>query len=161
MDKLEQVTGETDILERLNKTMDELLTYKNIYIATIDTANERMGKIEKKLAEVKPEFPKEFQVQIEKVEETIEKVSSEQKGLKKDLNELFEMHEKVLIQLEKEREGDLAYMKGLDNELKSHTITTDEKLKDIEKEIAKTRTESEKANKLKTAFQNFFKIIME
>jgi uncharacterized alpha-E superfamily protein len=161
MDKLEQVTGETDILERLNKTMDELLTYKNIYIATIDTANERMGKIEKKLAEVKPEFPKEFQVQIEKVEQTIESISKSQKEMKKDLNELLEGHEKVLSQLEKQRKEDLAYTKGLDNELKSHIITTDEKLKDVAKEIAKTRTESEKANRLKMAFQNFFKAIME
>lgn len=161
MAKLEEVTGESDVLERLNKTMDELLTYKNIYIATIDTANERMGKIEKKLAEVKPEFPKEFQVQIEKVEETIEKIANDQKKVKKDINELLEMHEKVLSQLEKERKEDLAYTKGLDNELKSHIITTDEKLKDVAKEIAKTKTESEKANKLKTAFHNLFKAIME
>jgi len=152
MDKLEQVTGETDILEKLNKTMDDLITYKNIYIATIDTANDRMKKIEKKLEE--KETQKEIQVQIEKIEETIERLSV-------SLNELLEGHEKVLSQLEKERKEDLAYLKGLDNELKSHVMTTDDKLKDMEKDIAKTKNEAEKANRLKSAFQNLFKAIME
>jgi chromosome segregation ATPase len=161
MDKLEQVTGEPEILEKLNKTLDELLLYKNVYVATIESTNDRMSKIEKKLGEVKPEFPKEFQVQIEKVEQAIENISKSQKEMKKNLNELLEGHEKVLSQLEKERKDDLAYMKGLDNEVRSLVISTNDKLQDMEKEIAKTKTESEKANRLKAAFQNLFKAIME
>jgi flagellar biosynthesis chaperone FliJ len=118
-----------------------------------------MSKIEKKLAETG--FPKEIQVQIEKAESAIEKISSELKETEKSLNELFEGHEKVLSQLEKERKEDLAYMKGLDNGFKSQTITTNDKLQEMEKQIAKTKNESEKANKLKAAFQNFIKAIME
>lgn len=152
MAKLEEVTGESEILEKLNKTMDELITYRNIYTATIDTANERMKKIESKLEE--KETPKEIQVQIEKVEETIERLSV-------SLNELLEGHEKVFSQLEKERKDDLAFTKALDNELKSHVITTDDKLKEIEKSVAKTQKETEGANKFKKAFQNFLKAVME
>lgn len=152
MARIEQVTGESEILERLNKTMDELITYRNIYTATIDTANERMKKIEEKLE--KTETPKEMQVQIEKIEETIETLS-------KNLNELLEGHEKVLSQLEKERKEDLAYMKGIDNQLSSHVIETNDKLNDMEKNIGKIQKETEGANKLKKAFQSFLKAVME
>lgn len=161
MAELRDVTGETDILERLNKTMDELLMYKNIYIATIETANERMGKIEKKLTEVKPEFPKEFQVQVEKIEETIESFSKKLEELEKITNELFEGHENTIKEIIKERKNDIQYMKGLDNELKSHVITTDDKLKEMDNQLAKTKSESEKANRLKVAFQNLIKAIVE
>jgi chromosome segregation ATPase len=152
MPRIEEVTGESEILEKLNKTMDELITYRNIYTATIDTANERMKKIESKLEE--KETPKEIQVQIEKIEETIERLSV-------SLNELLEGHEKVLSELGKERKEDLAYLKGLDNELKSHVITTDDKLKEIEKSVAKAQKETEGVNKFKKAFQNFLKAVME
>lgn len=152
MANIEDVTGETEILERLNKTMDSLITYRNIYQSTIETANERMTKIEKTLAEKTQSA--EIQTQIDKVEEAIE-------SLTKSLNELLEGHEKVLTQIEKERSEDLAYVRGLDNELKAHVITTDDKMKELDKSVAKMQRETDNAGKMKKAFANLLKAIME
>lgn len=152
MARLEEATGEifpADVLERLNKTMDDLIMYRNIYQSTIETANERMGKIEKRLAE-----KSEAQIQIDKLEGIIERLSN-------DVNELLEGHEKILSQLEKERKEDLNYIKAMENELKSHIMTTDDSLREVQKDIAKANRELEGANKLKKAFASLIKAIME
>jgi chromosome segregation ATPase len=158
----------TAILEKLNRTLDELVKYKNVLIATIDTANNRMEKIEGRIDKVKPEgIPKELTVEIEKTQEAVEKIGKEVKGIAK-ITEKLEKSEKNMEEISrttKELEGKLAndskFMEAMDTELKSHIADTDEKMKDTNKEIGKISREIEGANRFRKAFGELIKSATE
>lgn len=156
------------ILGKLNRTLDELIKYKGVLIATIENANDRMDNIEKKMAQPKPaEISEELQIQIENMEKAVEGIS---KGFidysKESANTAMrlEENEKNMAQIsEKASEAiriakdDNKFLGGAYQELKSHISDTDAKFRDSGKEIAKVNKEIEGEKRLKTMLKDLIK----
>jgi len=150
-------------LEKLNRTLEELITYKNIFIATTADLNEKVRSMEKRVAEGIAGMPKDVQIQIEKVETTIERLSKQQESLSKlatETGNLFEGHENILKQIETDRKGDLMYVQGLDRQLHDKEIAIDEKIRDAEKNMAKLEGKIKDTISFQKALKNLIKVVM-
>jgi predicted nucleic acid-binding Zn-ribbon protein len=155
-------SNQVEILEKLNRTMDDLLTYKNIFIATTETLNEKVREIEKKVNDPK-EQPKDIQLQIEKIEEAIEKITKDVKKsekLSKEVGELFSGHEDVLNEITKERKTDLMYIQALDKHLKSVQEDVESKVKDAQGIASRLEKRVENTEAFTNALRNFIKAIV-
>jgi chromosome segregation ATPase len=155
------------VLEKLNKTLDELLRFKSALMATMETANDRMDKIEVKLQDVKPVDVKAVQIQIEAIEKEIEKLNQEQakstklfKDIEKIENNMAEIS-KFTKELDKKMNDDNKFMEGTYIEIKDHIKDTNEKFRENSKEIKKLENEITKVSGFRMALQNFIKAVME
>ena len=147
------------VLDKLNKTLDELIRFKSALMATMETANDRMDRIEVKIQEVKP-----TQVQIDKVEKEIEKLSNEKGIIERKASEFekkIEEISKFTKELDKKWSDDNKFMEGTYMEMKDHMKETDEKFRQNAKDLRDIEKEINKATVFKTALQNFIKAVME
>lgn len=171
MVKIDDIIGKeeekepTEFLGKLNRTLDELLKFKNVLIATVDTANERMNAIENKLIQVKPEgIPKEITIEIEKTQELLENLVKDFKGMTKEsayFSEKLEKSEKNIEEISRNQKEDGKFTEGMYNELKDHMKITDDRFKESGAEITAIARDIGEANKLKNALRGLIASIME
>jgi chromosome segregation ATPase len=159
------------IIEKLNRTLDELIKYKGVLIATIENANDRMDNIEKKMAQPKPaELSEELQVQIDNLEKAVEGISKGFIDYSKESSQIeirLNESEKNMAQIsEKASEAiklaqdDNKFLGGAYTELKDHIKDTDTKFRDSGKEIAKVNKELGDEKRLKTLLKELAKELM-
>jgi paraquat-inducible protein B len=156
------------ILGKINRTLDELLKFKNVLMVSLENTTERMDKIEVKLQDTKPDLNvKATEIQIEKIEKEIEKLNQEQakatkllKGIEKLENNMEEIS-KFTKELDKKWSDDNKFQEGVYMEIKSHIEETNQTLRENSKEMKKLENEITKVSGFKTAFQNLIKSVME
>jgi predicted nucleic acid-binding Zn-ribbon protein len=150
----------------------------------METANDRMDKIEVKLQDVKPNLDvKATEIQIEKIEKEIEKLSKEKKTAEerafemltekgdemtnnliqnlKPLENKMEEISKFTKELDKKWSDDNKFMEGTYLEIKSHIEETDAKFRENSKEIARLDKKIESEGRIISSFKNFIKAVME
>ena len=69
--------------------------------------------------------------------------------------------EKTAEETKKLADEDNKFMGGFYTEFKENIKNSDEKLREMSKEVIKIRNEGEKTNRFKTAFRNFLKAVLE
>jgi chromosome segregation ATPase len=170
MVKLDEIIGNegkepTEFLEKLNRTLDELLKFKGVLIATVDTANERMNAIENKLNQVKPEgIPREVTMEIEKTQELLENLVKDFKGMTKEsayFSEKLEKSEKNIEEISRNQKEDGKFTEGMYNELKDHMKITDDRFKENSKDFNTIAKEIAGTTKLKNALRGLIASLLE
>jgi chromosome segregation ATPase len=171
MVKIDDIIGKeeekepTEFLGKLNRTLDELLKFKGVLIATVDTANERMNALENKLNEVKPQgIPKEITMEIEKTQELLENLVKDFKGMTKEsalFSEKLEKYGKNIEEISRNQKEDSKFTEGMYNEIKDHMKITDDRFKESGAELAIIAREIAGATKLKNALRGLIVLLME
>lgn len=164
------------ILDKLNKTLDELIKFKGALMATMETANDRMDRIEVKLQDVKPNLDvKTTQVQIDKIEKEIEKFSKDKQtsegkmlAMVSDQEKNFEILEnkmeeisKFTKELDKKQNEDNKFMEGIYVEMKENIKGTQDKLRESSNEITKLDKKFEGEGRIISSLKNLIKAIAE
>lgn len=164
------------ILDKLNKTLDELIKFKGALMATMETANDRMDRIEVKLQDVKPNLDvKTTQVQIDKIEKEIEKFSKDKQtsegkmlAMVNDQEKNFEILEnkmeeisKFTKELDKKQNEDNKFMEGIYVEMKENIKGTQDKLRESSNEITKLDKKFEGEGRIISSLKNLIKAIAE
>ena len=179
MTDVNEITGDDPniVLDKLNRTLDELIRFKGVLMASLENNNERMDKIDKKLQEVKPD-DKTMTFQVEKIEETIESISKDVRSTDNRLQSLAESNafaieklsefEKNMTEISnwsdemrKKSAEDSKFTEGMYIELKDHIQDTDGKFRDSEKQIAKIEKQIEGESRLKEAIKKLIAAVME
>ena len=146
--------GEYTMLAEVERLLKDLLKYKEVLVTAMEGANNRMDVVEKKV----DVFSRDKQNAESKA---LELLKNGQEEITHKLLENIKPFEKNIEEISKSQKEDNKFMGGFYNEFKDSSSINDNQIREINKELAKTKAELEKAQAFKKALGDFIRAVIE
>jgi chromosome segregation ATPase len=167
-DELEEVAT---LMGQLNKNLEGIGEFRKRFSEVLEAVGKRMDVLEARIEGIQTggvalgtadqeERLKTIEKEIEMTQVALDKIQTKE-HIHKDLQESIENAVNYTEKVEKLAKKDNKYMEALDIELKSHIADTEERIKDLGKEIGKVSAEAHKGSKLKEALRELIRLVSE
>jgi DNA repair ATPase RecN len=145
----------TTLLAQISRNLEGLGEFRKRFNEVLEAVDARIEKLEKRIEGIqKGGVSVDLKPMMEERLKRIEEHSH------KDLQESIENAINYTEELEKKFKEDNKFLEGTYNEMKEHESITDERLKEISKEINMISRENDKTNRFRTALRDFVKAII-
>jgi chromosome segregation ATPase len=154
----------TTLMSQINQNLEGIGELRKRFNEVLEAVGSRMDTLEKRIegiqtggiaVDIAP-----LEDKLKAVEEHIEKLETKE-HTHKDLQESIENAVMYTEKTEKLAQEDNKFLQGTYTEMKEHIRNTDERLKEMNKQIMKTSMDNEKTNRFRLAIKNFLKVVTE
>lgn len=153
------------LLEQVQKLLDDLIKYRRTLENTIIAIESKIGDLENRIIKTENQktagFPKEMEEVINVHSQTIAEHTKDLEMTSEALDILESKMDRSKEELDKKYQANLKFEESIYVELKNLQKITEDKLKGMDKEIAKARNDMESANRLKNALAELIKAVTE
>jgi len=153
------------LLEQVQKLLDDLIKYRKTLENTITTMETKIGDLERRVIKAENQktagFPKEMEEMINIHSQNIAEHTKDLEMISDTLDTIESKIERSKEELDKKYQANLKFEESIYVELKNMQKITEDKLKEMSKEITKARNDMEGNSRIINSLKNFIKTILE